>query len=111
MSYTFDIIGVSPVLHFFYHQQRVEQNPSRSQAYLGSYQCTLDAFLESIKIIPQRPKWDWDKAIKAIVDFWIEREDSIRYWQSELKSAGQENLVVGRVANFDRLRLELETLF
>ena len=111
MSYTFDIIGVSPVLSFFYYQQQIERHPNRSQAYLGSYQCTLDAFLESTEIIPQKPNWDWDEAVKAIVNFWLKHEEKVRYWKSELETAGQENLIVGRVANFDQLRLELESQF
>ncbi|MCC5898801.1 MAG: hypothetical protein JJU32_12925 [Phormidium sp. BM_Day4_Bin.17] len=47
MSYTFDIINILPVLNFFDHQQKVEQTPHRSLAYLGSYDCTLDGFNEA----------------------------------------------------------------
>jgi hypothetical protein len=55
MSYCFDIIGVTPVLDFFYYQQNLEQNPKRSKAYLGSYQCTLDGFIQATEMIPKKP--------------------------------------------------------
>ena len=63
MSYSFDIVGISPVLQFFDHQQRVEKTPNRSRAYLGSYCCTLDAFIEATQIVHRKPDWDWDAIV------------------------------------------------
>lgn len=61
MSYSFDIIGVAPVLDFFTHQQRMETTPRRSQALLGSPLCTLDAFISATEAVHRRPDWDWDE--------------------------------------------------
>ncbi|OKH25666.1 hypothetical protein NIES593_04870 [Hydrococcus rivularis NIES-593] len=111
MSYSFDLVGVVPVLKFFEHQQRVEQNPHRGKAYLGSYQCTLDAFIKSTQAIPYKPNWDWDEVVRTIVDFWFKHEAKVRYWRSELEILGQENVIVAQVVNFEAMRTELESLF
>ncbi|MCW6037959.1 hypothetical protein K4A83_17005 [Spirulina subsalsa FACHB-351] len=111
MSYTFDILGVSSVLTFFHYQ---EQNPHPLQggkAYLGSLDCTLDGFLESAEQMPDKWAWEWDQMLSTIVNFWLKHEDSIRFWQEELHRAGQESLVIGRVANVNILRVELESLW
>lgn len=56
MKYTFDIVGVSPVLHFFDHQQQsISQPQHQGIEYLGTHTCTLDAFLKSVEIVPA--KW------------------------------------------------------
>jgi hypothetical protein len=112
MSYSFDIIGVSPVIQFFDHQQREEQHPDRSKAYLGSYCCTLDAFIEATEAIHRKPDWDWDAIVSTIVEFWLSQESDVRRWKRELESAaGESNLLVGRVVNYNRLRSEFEALF
>jgi hypothetical protein len=112
MSYSFDIIGVSPILQFFDYQQRVEQHPKRSKAYLGSYCCTLDAFIQATEAIHQRPDWDWDAIVNTIVKFWLSQEDDVRHWKQELEVAeGNSNLIVGRVINYNSLRSEFENLF
>ncbi|TVQ43725.1 MAG: hypothetical protein EA365_11965 [Gloeocapsa sp. DLM2.Bin57] len=111
MSYTFDIIGVAPVLNFFYHQEKVEKNPKRSKAYLGSDRCTLDAFMRSAELIYAKPDWNWDKVMSTMVNFWLKYPESIQYWQGELAKAGSENLIVARIANVDVLRNELEYIF
>lgn len=111
MSYSFDLLGVAPILKFFEHQQRVEQNPYRGKAYLGSYKCSLDAFIQSTQTLPYKPNWDWDEVVKTIVNFWLRHEDKVRYWKSELETLGQENVIVAQVTNFEAMRSELETLF
>ena len=110
MSYSFDIIGVTPVLKFFYYQQDVEQNPKRSKAYVGSYECTLDAFIKSTEMIPQKPNWNWDKVVDSIVEFWLNHADGIEKWKHELETVGNDNLIVARVANVNWLRHEFEEL-
>lgn len=111
MAYSFDIIGVSPVLNFFTYQQQVERNPHRARAYLGSYVCTLDGFIESTELVAEKPDWDWDDVVSSIVNFWLGHGDSIRHWQKELAQATDQSLIVARVANFEVLRDELEGLF
>ncbi len=111
MSYNFELIGVSPVLTFFNYQQKLEVNPKRSKTYLGSYQCTLDSFIESTQMIPKKPQWDWDKVVQTIIDFWLKQEDSIRHWKVELDKAEGQTLIIARVANLECLRTEFEQVF
>ena len=111
MSYNFEIIGVTPILTFFNYQQELEIDPKRSKTYLGSYKCTLDSFIESTQIIPQKPEWNWDEVTKSIVNFWLKQENNIRHWQAELKQTNEQALVIGRVANLDSLRTEFEQIF
>lgn len=110
MSYSFDIIGVAPVLTLFNYQQQVEQNPKGGKTYLGSHTCTLDSFIQSTQIIPYKPDWDWDEVVTTIINFWLNHEENIRYWKAELETVGQENLLVARVTNVNALRWEFESL-
>lgn len=110
MSYNFDIVGISTTWNFFKHQQRVEQSPNRSCAYVGSYACTLDGFMEATEMVHQKPDWDWDAIAATIVDFWLRDGDRVSQWQQELKRAEETSLIVGRVANFKSLRSEFENL-
>jgi hypothetical protein len=112
MSYSFDIVGIAPVLHFFNHQQRVETSRDRSQAFLGSYCCTLDAFINATAAVHHRPDWDWDAIVNTIVNFWISQENDVRHWQQQFAATeGNQNLIVARVVNYDSLRHEFESLF
>lgn len=110
MSYSFDIIGVTPILDFFYYQQKVEQNPHRSKAYLSSYECTLDGFIQSTEMIPQKPDWDWDEVVESIVEFWLNHEEGIQQWKQELDYSKPKNLLIARVANVKWLRNEFQSL-
>ena len=111
MTYNFDIVGVAPIWHFFKHQQRVEQSPVRGCAYIGSYQCTLDGFIEATALVHQKPDWDWDAVTAQIVNFWLNECDGLSRWKKELQEAEETSLIVGRVANFKRLRSEFEGIF
>ncbi|MEA5450072.1 hypothetical protein VB780_15935 [Leptolyngbya sp. CCNP1308] len=112
MSYSFDIIGIAPVLQFFNHQQRVEARRDRSQAYLGSYCCTLDAFISATEAVHRKPDWDWDAIVSTIVAFWLSQENDVRHWKQQFAVAqGDQNLIVARIVNYDSLRHEFETLF
>jgi hypothetical protein len=110
MSYCFDIVGITPVLDFFYYQQKVEQNPHRSKAYLGSYECTLDSFIQSTEMIPQKPNWNWDQVVESIIDFWLHQEMEIEKWKVHFFEAREEILIVGRVANVNLLRRDFDSL-
>ncbi|MGC9505545.1 hypothetical protein [Baaleninema sp.] len=109
--FDFDIVTVTPVLNFFNQQQEQEKTPQRSKAYLGSYDCTLDGFVKSTELVHQKPDWDWDEVVGAIVNFWLKHDDRVRYWERIFREAGDDCLIVGRVANYTRLRQELESLF
>ena len=111
MSYNFEIISITPVLTFFNYQQQVENDPQRSKAYIGSYFCTLDAFIESTEMIPQKPQWNWDEVIETMINFWVSHEDVVRLWKQELDNAQDNNLIIARVANVEALRQEFEHLF
>ncbi|MBE9140322.1 hypothetical protein IQ254_24510 [Nodosilinea sp. LEGE 07088] len=111
MSYSFDIIGIAPVLQFFNHQQRLETKRDRSQAYLGSYCCTLDAFIKATEAVHRKPDWDWDAIVGTIVSFWLSQEKDVSHWRKQFAAVGDQNLLVARVVNYDCLRHEFETLF
>jgi hypothetical protein len=111
MSYTFDIIGVSPVWNFFKHQQQVESTRDRGCAYIGSYKCTLDSFIQATDWVHEKPDWDWDAVVKEMVGFWVAQGDVIRHWKQEFQQAEADSLIVARVANVMSLRHELEHIF
>jgi plasmid maintenance system antidote protein VapI len=111
MKYTFEILGISPVLYFFNQQQKfIEKTPQLSIEYLGTHKCTLDALIESVEILPNRG-WDLERVVDTVIDFWVNNSDSILYWKARLKDAGSENLLVARVADIKALQAEFEALF
>lgn len=112
MSYTFEILGVSPVLHFFNCQQEIlVQQPRTGVAYLGSYKCTLDTLLESAETTAHSQGWHLDQVVDTVVSFWINNMESIRHWQDRLQTAGDQSLIVSRLADLKSLRSEFEWLF
>jgi hypothetical protein len=111
MEYTFEILGVSPVLHFFNHQQEVlRQKPRVQVEYLGAYHCTLDAFLESVETVPPDHGWHLDRVVDTVIGYWMNNSDSIRHWKARLVDAGNESLLVARVADLKALKAEFESL-
>ncbi len=111
MKYAFDIVGISPVLYFFNCQQQTQQNPQSSGVeYLGSYKCTLDAFLESVETLSAQRSWEVDRVVDTVLNFWMKNSDSIQYWRSRLSDAGRDNLLVARVADIKSLKAEFESL-
>ncbi|MBW4563758.1 MAG: hypothetical protein KME32_21955 [Mojavia pulchra JT2-VF2] len=105
MKYTFDIIGVSPVLQYFNHQPQ-----QKGVEYLGTPTCTLDAFLESVETVPAKWNWNLDQVVDTVIQFWLNNAESIRYWKTRLSDAGKDNLIVARVADFTALQAEFESL-
>lgn len=111
MKYSFDLVGVSPVLHFFNHQQQsVQKPPQPGVEYLGTQTCTLDAFIESLETVPDKWGWNLDQVVDTVIQFWLNNSDSIRYWKTRLNDAGKDNLLVARVADFSALQAEFESL-
>lgn len=111
MKYTFEVLGVSPILHFFNHQQEIiQKQPEPSVAYVGSYRCTLDSFIQSIETVPLKPSWDLDQVVETVVDFWMHNSEKIQLWKHRLEDAGKESLIVARVADLQALRATFESL-
>ncbi len=111
MKYTFDLVGVSPVLQFFTHQHQSQKEPQHQGVeYLGTHICTLDAFLESVETVPAKWGWNLDQVVDTVVDFWLNNSESIHYWKKRLTDAGRDNLLVARVADFTALQAEFESL-
>lgn len=111
MKYSFDIVGVSSILHFFNHQQQSwERSEPQGVEYVGSHICSLDAIIESVE--PVLPKWGWnkDEVVTTVIKFWMNNSDTIDYWKSRLTDAGINNLLVARVADIKALRAELDSL-
>lgn len=111
MNYTFEILGISPVLDFFTHQQSFSQKkPAAGIEYLGTYQCTLDAFIASVEKVPPKQGWEMDKVVNTVIQFWMNHADRISYWKQRLNDAGNENLLVSRVADLTSLKVQFEFL-
>lgn len=111
MKYTFEILGISPVLDFFNHQQKFIQNrQSLAIEYLGTYQCTLDVLIESVETISPNLGWELDDVVDTVLQFWMNHSERIRYWKRRLDDAGHENLLVSRVADIKSLKAEFESL-
>lgn len=112
MQYTFELLGVSPVLYFFDYQQQHTQNTKHQVIeYLGSNKCTLDAFIQSVETVPPT-KWGWEleQVINTMISFWVKNADSVQYWQARLKDAGDNTLVIARVSDIKALSEEFEFL-
>jgi plasmid maintenance system antidote protein VapI len=111
MKYTFELLGISPIVDFFNHQQQfLQKAPSTGIEYLGTHQCTLDAFLESVETITPTKGWDADRVVDTVIQFWMNHSEPIQYWKARLKDAGHENLLVARVADIKSLKAEFEFL-
>jgi hypothetical protein len=111
MQYAFNILGVSPILSFFSQQQEIiHTQPDRAVEYLGSHKCTIDAFIASVDELPHKRGWDLNDVTNSMIQFWLENADSIEYWKSRLADAGTDNLLVARLANFQGLQQEFESL-
>lgn len=112
MAYTFELLGVSPVLDFFDHQQKLSQRQYHSGVeYLGVYQCTLDAFIQSVETVSPERGWRLDKAVDTVVNFWLSNVEVVRHWKQRLEDAGEQNLVVARLSDLRSLQAEFEQLF
>ncbi len=112
MQYTFEILGVSPVLDLFNRQQELHsQSPVPNMEYVGIYRCTLDASLESVEQVTRSRTWDRDRVVRTVVDFWMNNPESIWYWKERLHDAGTDNLLMARVSHTDALRRAFESLF
>jgi hypothetical protein len=110
--YTFDIVGVSPVLSFFNQQQELlEKNLETGVEYVSSFECTLDALIHSVETVSPQHQWNLDEVVDTVVSFWLKNSDMVYHWKDRLQDAGKDSLLVSRVADIDSLKTELELLF
>jgi hypothetical protein len=110
--YTFDIVGVSPILYFFNHQQEQAQKTEKTGvAYISSYNCSLDALIKSVESTQFEQDWQMDDLVQSVLDFWLDNLDSVKHWQRRLQDAGSDTILVSRIANDRALRNELEMMF
>jgi hypothetical protein len=111
MSYTFDIVGISPVLHFFEHQQAtINKSSIEGVEYFGTQIFTLDAVIACIEPVPVKWGWNQDEVVKTAIEFWLKNSESIGYWKLRLDDAGRDNLLVARIADIRALQAEFELL-
>jgi hypothetical protein len=110
MQYTFEILGVSPILSFLNHQIESPTATSKGAEYLSTYQCTLDALLESVEPVPPKRGWDLDKVVDTVVHYWLQNSDRIQHWKERLQEAGSENILVSRIADLQALQQEFDGL-
>ena len=111
MKYTFELLGVSPILYFFNQQQELTlKHPHTGVEYLGSFKCTLDAFIASVETVPSKTDWNFDEVVDTMVNFWLNNSDLVQFWKTRLDDAGKESLLVARVADIKGLRDQLEYL-
>ena len=110
MRYTFELLGISPVLHFFNQQQKLQGENSLNVEYLGNRKCSLDVFLKSVETVSAHRSWRVDKVVETVINFWMNNADSIQYWSSRLEDAGEDSLLVARVGDISSLRQSFELL-
>lgn len=110
MKYTFELLGISPVLSFFSQQQKLQEQQNTTVEYLGNRKCSLDVFVASVENISAYRGWKVDKVVETVINFWLKNADSIQYWNSQLKNTGEENLLVARVGDINSLRNSFELL-
>ena len=51
-----------------------------------------------------------DEVVDTVVKFWMNNSESIGYWKSRLTDAGEDNLLVARVADIKALKSEFNSL-
>jgi len=111
VEYTFDILGVSPILYFFNQQQeKVIADSGVGVEYLATPKCTLDAFIDSVQTVSPTKEWDLDGVVQTVINFWMHNPDKIGYWKGRLEDAGEQNLLVARVADMGSLRATFESI-
>lgn len=110
MKYSFEILGVLPVLQLFNHQQALPEGPGRGVEYIGCHHCTLDAFLTPIQGMTHKQEWDLDRLVQAVIEFWMSHPDSIQVWKERLSAASGDTVLVARVGHLQGIRQEFEWL-
>ncbi|WP_353258858.1 hypothetical protein [Prochlorothrix hollandica] len=93
MAYSFNLLGISPILDFFSHQQNRQGHIAQGgAAYVGTHECKLDTFIRSVEEVSPPRGWNLDQAVDAVIQYWMTNEGYVRHWQQRLQDAGQESL-------------------
>lgn len=109
MIYTFEIMGIQPLLNLFtHHADRSEDH--QGAEYLWAQRCALDAFLDPLESLMAKRGWDLDRMVETVIEFWVNHPGSIDVWKDRLQDAGQNNVLVARVSSLGSLRQEFERL-
>ncbi len=110
MTYSFQLLGVSPVIQLFQSQQQVIQSRPDLE-YVGVHQCTLDAFVGSVETVALTKGWEATPVVNSVIEFWVNNPQKIQYWANRLQAAGQENLLMARVGKLEALKSRFDHLF
>lgn len=111
MKYTFEMLGVSPILSFFNQQQkRSEERNINGVEYLGNHKCTLDSFVKSVEQVSPDRGWNLDEVVDTVITFWMNNAETVQYWKERLQDAGKENILIARVADIRSLQATFESL-
>jgi hypothetical protein len=111
MTYTFNIVGVTPGRDFLGAKSAILQQPQViGVQYIPSYHCTLEALMESVDTIAWQNNWNRFEVLDAVVEFWMQNVDVVRHWKRKLYWADQDTLLISRIAELKALRTEFELL-
>lgn len=110
MTYSFQILGISPVIQLFQSQQHVIQSRPDLE-YVGVHQCRLDAFVNSVERVALDKGWEKMPVVNTVIEFWVQNPQKIQYWGQRLQVAGQENLLLARVGKLEALKSRFDHLF
>lgn len=111
MKYTFELLGISPLLSFFNQQQTLAETPSyHGVEYVGNPKCTLDGFVNSVEEVSPSRGWELDEVVDTVIQYWMNNEEAVRYWKQRLEGAGTNNLLVARVGDVKGLQATFESL-
>jgi hypothetical protein len=63
-----------------------------------------------VEPVPIKWGWNTEQVIETVVQFWINNAESICYWKTRLSDAGNDNILVARLADITALQAEFESL-
>ncbi|AFY60275.1 hypothetical protein [Synechococcus sp. PCC 6312] len=110
MTYSFQLLGISPVIQLFQSQQQAIQSRPDLE-YVGVHHCTLDAFVDSVETVALSKGWEAMPVVSTVIEFWVNNPQKIHYWAQRLQSAGHENLLMARIGKLEALKSRFDHLF
>ncbi|MBW4651943.1 MAG: hypothetical protein KME20_02630 [Kaiparowitsia implicata GSE-PSE-MK54-09C] len=110
MQYSFELVGIAPILNFFNHQYNTEAQRLSGAEYLATHRCTLDAFLESAETVVPERGWNLDRVVDDVIEFWLNNAEQVNHWKQRLQDAGADTLLIGRLGDYKAMQIEFESL-